>query len=136
MRKYVNGGKCICTKTQLYTVKPVLNSHSKRRPKFGFSDQLWLNAGQEYCRMLQWEHSAILSTFIKLPFVITIFILSFMEWPIKTGFTVDFFHNRPMIMNSQLHCRNKKSLVTFHCYSIHLCQMIIVLFYIIAKYIS
>ena len=38
----------------------------------GFQDQLWLNAGQKYCRMLQGEHSAILSSFIKLPFVIKI----------------------------------------------------------------
>ena len=37
------------------TVKPVLNGHSKRRPKNGFQDQLMLNAGQKYCRMLQGE---------------------------------------------------------------------------------
>ena len=37
-------------------------------------DQLSLNAGQKYCRMLQGEHSAILSTFIKLPIVIKIFV--------------------------------------------------------------
>ena len=34
------------------------------------------------------EHSAILLTFIKLPFVIKIFVLSIFEWPFKTGFTV------------------------------------------------
>ena len=33
--------------------------------------------------MLPFEHSAILSTFIKLPFV-----LSILEWPLKTGSTV------------------------------------------------
>ena len=33
------------------------------------------------------EHSAILSTFIKLPFHIKIF-LSIFEWLLKTGFTV------------------------------------------------
>ena len=38
--------------------------------------------------MLQGEHSAILSTFIKLPFVIKIFVLSILEWPFYTGFTV------------------------------------------------
>ena len=38
--------------------------------------------------MLQGEHSAILTTFIKLPFVIKIFVLSIFEWPLKTGFTV------------------------------------------------
>ena len=41
--------------------------------------------------MRQWEHSAILSTFIKLPFVIKIFVLSSFEWPLKTGFTVFVF---------------------------------------------
>ena len=29
------------------------------------------------------QHSAILSTFIKLPFVIRFFVLSFFEWPLK-----------------------------------------------------
>ena len=36
--------------------------------------------------MLQGEHSAILSTFTKLPFVIKIFVLSVFKWPLKTGF--------------------------------------------------
>ena len=40
--------------------------------------------------MLQGEHSAILLTFIKLPFVIKIFVLSIFEWPLYTGFTVPF----------------------------------------------
>ena len=60
-----------------------LSCHSKRS-KIGFQDRLSLNAGQKYCR----NHSAILSTFIKLPFVIQIFVLSIFEWPLKTGFTV------------------------------------------------
>ena len=42
-----------------------------------FQDHLLLNgevnAGQKYCRMLQGEHSAILSTFIQLPFASKIF---------------------------------------------------------------
>ena len=38
--------------------------------------------------MLQVEHSAILSTFIKLPIVIDIFVLSIFEWPFYTGITV------------------------------------------------
>ena len=38
--------------------------------------------------MLQGEHSAILSTFIKLAFVIKIFVLSIFEWPFYTGFTL------------------------------------------------
>ena len=59
-----------------------------KRPKNGFQDQLSLNVGQKYCRMLQEEHSAILSTFIKLLFVFKIFVLSIFEWPLKTGLTV------------------------------------------------
>ena len=59
-----------------------------KRPKIGFQDQLSLHAGQKYCRMLQGEHSAILLTFIKLPFVIKIFVLSIFEWPFYTGCTV------------------------------------------------
>ena len=47
----------------MLTAKPVYNVHS-----------------------LPLEHSAILSTFIKLPFVIKIFV--YFEWPFYTGFTV------------------------------------------------
>ena len=59
-----------------------------KRPQIGFPDQLSLNAGQNYCRMLQAEHSAVLLTFIKLPFAMEFFILSIFEWPFYTGFTV------------------------------------------------
>ena len=41
--------------------------------------------------MLQGEHSAILSTFINLPFVSKIIVLFIFEWPPKTGFTVPMF---------------------------------------------
>ena len=34
------------------------------------------------------EHSAILLTFIQLPFVIKTLVLSTFEWPLKTGFIV------------------------------------------------
>ena len=50
--------------------------------------QLSINAGQKYHRMLQWERSAIRSTFFQLPIVIKIFVLSILEWPFYTGFTV------------------------------------------------
>ena len=42
-----------------------------KRQKIGFQDQLLLNAGQKYCR--------IFSTFIKLLFVIKIFVLSILS---------------------------------------------------------
>ena len=62
-----------------------------KRLKIGLQDQLSLNAGQKYCRMLQGEHSAILPTFIRLPFVFKIFVMSIFEWPFYTGFTVYCF---------------------------------------------
>ena len=65
----------------LYTVKPVLSGHSKRRPKLVFKTDYHL-------MQVKGEHSAILLTFIKLPFVIKIFVLSIFEWRLKTGFTV------------------------------------------------
>ena len=70
------------------TFKPILSGHSKIRPNIGFQDRLSLNEVQKYCRMLQWEHSAILLTFIKQPSVIKICVLSIFEWPLKTSFRV------------------------------------------------
>ena len=64
-----------------YTVKPVLSGHSIRRPKIGFQDPLSLNAGQKYCRLLPLGHSAILSTFIKLPLVIKTLFCRLMSGP-------------------------------------------------------
>ena len=42
--------------------------------------------------MLQLEHSEILLTFFKLPSVIKISVLSILERPLKTGFTVANFN--------------------------------------------
>ena len=53
-----------------------------------FKDRSSLNEGRKYCRMPQREHSAILSTFIKLPVVIKSFVMSIFERPFDTGFTV------------------------------------------------
>ena len=66
------------------TVNSVLRGLSKRRQIIGFQDCLSIHAGQQYPR----EHPAILSTFIRLPFVFKIFVLSSFELPLKTGFTV------------------------------------------------
>ena len=68
--------------------KTVLKGPLKKNTKIGFQDRLSLNAGQMYCRILQGENSAILSTFIKVPFVINILVLSIFEWPLETSFTV------------------------------------------------
>ena len=68
--------------------KTCLKQPFQKEIKIGFQDQLLFNAGQKYCRMLQGEHFAILSTFIKLLFVIKIFVLSIFELLLKTGLTV------------------------------------------------
>ena len=44
-----------------YYSKTCVKRPLSKRQKIGFQDQLLLEAGQKYyCRMLQWEHSAIL----------------------------------------------------------------------------
>ena len=96
-RKYLQIRMCIVRmlRVELYWIK-CISQYSKtcvkqpisKRPKIGLQDQLSLNAGQKYCRMLHGEHSAILSTFIKLPIVIKIFVLSVFEWPFYTDFNV------------------------------------------------
>ena len=60
--------------------KTCLRRLLKTRQKLGFLYQLSPNAGQR----LQREHSAILSTFIKLSFVFKTFVLFNFEWPLKT----------------------------------------------------
>ena len=60
-------------------MKTCLKGPLSKRPKIGFQDQLSLNAGQKYCRMLQVD-TAILSNFIKVPFVVKTFVLSIFEW--------------------------------------------------------
>ena len=67
------------------TVKPVLSGHSKRRPKLVFRTDYRL---MQVKSIAGWEHYAILSTFIKLSFVIKIFVLSIVEWPLKTSYTI------------------------------------------------
>ena len=65
--------KTVCTKYS----KISSDCHSQKEQKLVFKTN----------NRLMPEHSAILLTFIKLPFVIKIFILSIFEWPLQTGFT-------------------------------------------------
>ena len=67
--------------SSLYS-KTCLKRPLNKKTKHGFQGRLSLNAGQKYCRMLPLEHSAIISTFIKLLFVIHIFVFSIFEWPL------------------------------------------------------
>ena len=71
------------------TVKPGKTA-TRKKANNCFQDQLSHNAGQENCKMLQGEHTATLLTFIKLPFVIKMFVLTIFEWLFYTGLTVTF----------------------------------------------
>ena len=50
--------------------------------------------GVESIESIQGDHSAILSTFIKLSFVFKFFIVSILEWQCYTGFTVCIFNQK------------------------------------------
>ena len=69
------------------TIKPVLNGHSQKDGKLVFKTNYRLMKVKSIAKCL--EHSKILSTFIKLPFVMKIFVLSIFEGPFYTGFTVE-----------------------------------------------
>ena len=73
--------------------------------------------------MLQGEHSAILSTFVKLPFVIMIFALSIFEWPFHTGFTVNseyfLIHHRAKPGPEYVGKRLEPNVIDFNHSSLH-----------------
>ena len=74
-----------------YTVK-LSKAATLIKTKMDFQDQLSLNAGQKYCRMLRGEHSAILSTCIMLQHGFKTFCSSIFERTLNTGFTVWTVH--------------------------------------------
>ena len=59
----------ICILNADYTVKPVLSGHSKKKTNYRLMQ----------VKSIEGEHSAILSTFIQLLFVIKIFVKSFLS---------------------------------------------------------
>ena len=68
--------------------------------------------------MLQGEHSAILSTFIKLPFSIKTFVLSIFKWPLKTGFTV-LENGENLYMENIDYLLSWFMIATLKCYNSH-----------------
>ena len=56
--------------------------------------------------LMQREHSAILSTFIKLPVVNKIFVLSIFEGPFYTGYSVPWYTARDIITQTNEECIN------------------------------
>ena len=70
-------------------VKPVLSGHSKRRPKLVFKNDYYL---MQVKSIAECSKRAFYNTFdhIQLPFVFKTFVLHIFEWPLKTGFTVQW----------------------------------------------
>ena len=70
-------------KTSVTYSKTCLKQSLMKRPKIGFKDQLSLNAGQKYCRMLDGEHSAIflpsLRYYLSLRFLFCLFLCGGLE---------------------------------------------------------
>ena len=62
--------------------------HSKRIQKLTFNTDDRLMQVKSIAECSNRDHSAILLTFIKLPFCIKTFVLPIDKWPLKTGFTV------------------------------------------------
>ena len=90
--------KHVCRVSVVYWFQStVKRPHSKRPPKNGFQNQLSLNAGQKYCR--------ILLTFIKLPFVIKIFVLSFLSGRSTQVLLYYFIHFLCFYIREEYVCR-------------------------------
>ena len=62
VRAYMTSSKTLNSAYEY--IKTCVKRPLSKRPNIGFQDQLVLNEGHKYCRML---HSAIISTFNKLP---------------------------------------------------------------------
>ena len=59
----------------------MLNGHSQVDHKLVFKTNFRLKQVKSIAECSKGEHSAKLITFIKLPFVIKIFVVSIIEWP-------------------------------------------------------
>ena len=68
--------------------KTCLQRPLKKNTKSGFQYRISLKCRSKVLQNAPREHSAILSTFIKLPYSIKTFVLSIFKWPLKTGLTV------------------------------------------------
>ena len=74
--------------TRLHYSKACLKWPLSKRKKMGFMTNYRLMQVKRIARCSHWSILQILLTFIRLPFVIKIFVLSIFEWPLRTGFTV------------------------------------------------
>ena len=74
---------------RLITLKHVLSNDSKKKDQTLFFKTVYRSMQVKSIAECSREHSAILSTCIKLPSVFKVFVLSSFEWPLKTSFTVN-----------------------------------------------
>ena len=81
--------------------KTCLKQPLKKKTKNWFSIPIIPKCRSKVLQIALLEHSAILSTFIKPPFVFKTFVLAIFEWPLKTGFTV---HNRGAMICQKAYC--------------------------------
>ena len=65
-----------------------MNEDQKEDQKLFFKTDYRLMQVKSIAECSKREHSAILSTYIKLPFVFKTSVMSISEWPLKTGLTV------------------------------------------------
>ena len=103
---YLNINEIILIYSKTCLKRPV-----KKQTKIDFQDRLSLNAGQKYCRMLQREHSAILSTFINLPFVTKIFVLSILSGRLRQ--VLLYLYSFLQLYQSIISCRPRRKITCF-----------------------
>ena len=83
-----------------FTVK----RHSQKEQKMFFKRLIIAYAGQKVCRMLQGEHSAVLSTFINVTICHKdLSFLPIFEWPFYTGFTVSVYPYNVLLLAHPSH---------------------------------
>ena len=70
----------------IYTVKPVLSDHSKEDQQLVCKTDNHLIQVKSIAECS--KHSAIFSTYLKLPSVFKTFLSFICEWPLLTGFTI------------------------------------------------
>ena len=58
---------------------------------------------------MQVKSIAIISTFIKLPFVFKAYALSIFKWPLKTGLTISKYHPKLVIRLAYQILHNKRA---------------------------
>ena len=93
---------CYCSMRSTYSKTCVKRPLSKR-PNIGFQDQLSLNAGRKYCRMLQGEHLQYFQPSLSYHLCLRHLLCLFFELTFYTVFTVyHITHSRHVLAPTHL----------------------------------